>query len=68
MSDEIYTLPAGHPAITIDDDDVMHEIYWSDWTEFDDLKYGPDWRFVLISVKRNNGKIEFALIRHYRMT
>lgn len=65
MANEIVTLPAGYPAITIDDDDKMHEIYWSEWTEFDDLRFGPDWRFALFSVERKTGKIEFALVRHY---
>ncbi len=65
VSSEIVTLPAGHPAILIDNDDAMHEIHWTEWTEFDDLKYGPDWRFAMFSVVRQDGQVEFALIRHY---
>lgn len=62
---EIVTLPPGHPVIKIGDADRLHKCYISEYTEFMDLKYGPDWRFVLLSVIRPDGKIEFALIRHY---
>jgi hypothetical protein len=64
-NDSIVTLPAGHPVIKIGDADRLHKCYISEFTEFMDLKYGPDWRFVLLSVVRPDGKIEFALIRHY---
>ncbi len=65
MSSAIVTLPSGTPVIDIDNDDEMYEVYWSEWTEFDDLRYGPDWRFAMFSVVRKDGEIEFALIRHY---
>lgn len=65
MSAEIVTLPASLPVLKIGDADRLHKCYVSEYTEFMDLTFGPDWRFVLMSVIRPDGKIEFALIRHY---
>jgi hypothetical protein len=62
---EIVTLPAGQSVIDIGDNDRLHKCYVSEYTEFSDLQFGPDWRFCLMSVVRPDKMIEFALIRHY---
>ena len=53
------------PVIEIDDDDSPHEIWKTEWTEFDLPKYGMNWRIVLISVLLSDGILEWALIKEY---
>lgn len=65
MAHEIVTVPARVPVLKIGDADRLHKCYVSEYTEFMDLSFGPDWRFVLMSVIRPDGKIEFILFRHY---
>jgi len=62
---ETYRLPPGIEVIELEDGDRPHEVYVTDWTEFQEPQYGPNWRFVLLSVIRKSGELEFALIRQY---
>lgn len=55
----------GIPIIEIDEDDSLHELWVTEWTEFDLPQYGPNWRFVLMSVVFSDGILEFALVKEY---
>ncbi len=62
---EVYRIPPGIPVIEIDEGDLEYEAWATEWTEFREPQYGPNWRIILISVLRASGALEFALIRQY---
>ena len=62
---EVYRIPPGIPVIETDEHDLQHEAWATEWTEFQEPQYGPNWRLVLFSVLRASGALEFALIRQY---
>lgn len=62
---EVYRIPPGIPVIETDEGDLEHEAWATEWTEFREPQYGPNWRLILISVLRVSGALEFALIRQY---
>jgi hypothetical protein len=53
------------PIIEIDDDDELHEIWTTEWTEFKVPQYGDNWRLVLISAILSDGILEWAIFRQY---
>lgn len=62
---ETYSLPPSLEVIELNEGDIEYEAWATDWTEFQEPQYGPNWRFALVSVIRSNGTLEWALIRQY---
>lgn len=53
------------PIIEVDEDDSLHEIWITEWTEFNLPQYGLNWRIVLFSIVRADGILEWALTKEY---
>ncbi len=49
------------PVIEIDDTDEFGEVWKTNWVEYDEIL--PSWRLILFSVLREDGEMEWALIR-----
>ena len=58
-------VPPGTPIIELDEDDTLHELWVTDWTEFDLPQQGLNWRLAAMSALLADGLLEFAIAMEY---
>lgn len=58
-------VPPGIPIIELDEDDSLHELWATEWTEFNLPQHGLNWRLVAMSVILSGGILEFAVALEY---
>lgn len=55
----------GIPIIELDEDDSLHELWATDWTEFDLPQQGLNWRLIAASAILSGGILEFVIALGY---
>ena len=58
-------VPPGIPIIELGKDDSLHELWTTEWTEFNLPQHGLNWRLVAMSVIHSGGILEFAIALEY---